>query len=204
MIAYLEGRLTEVWGNTCLLVTPGGVGYAVSVPSHTLATLPPRGEQLALYTSLSVREDALELFGFATFDERQTFDVLVSISKVGARTALSILSIFRPDDLRRIVLEDDATVLTQVSGIGNKTAQHVFLELKYKLKTDNSPQLSVLAGSTGKAGSLYRDVVAGLGNLGYTEGECAQIVKKILHEEPDLDVSGALRAALKTLAKGKV
>ena len=204
MIAYLEGRLTEVWGNTCLLVTPGGVGYAVFVPSHTLATLPPRGEQLALYTSLSVREDALELFGFSTFDERQTFDVLVSISKVGARTALAILSIFRPDDLRRIVLEDDATVLTQVSGIGNKTAQHVFLELKYKLKTDNAPQLSVLSGSTGKAGSLYRDVVAGLGNLGYTEGECAQIVKKILHEEPDLDVSGALRSALKALAKGKV
>ena len=204
MIAYLEGRLAEVWGNTCLLVTKGGVGYAVSVPSHTLAALPHRGEQMALFTSLSVREDALELFGFGTFDERQTFDVLVSISKVGARTALAILSIFRPDDLRRIVLEDDATVLTQVPGIGNKTAQHVFLELKFKLKTDDTPQLSVLSSSAGKAGSLYRDVVDGLGNLGYSEGECAHIVKKVLHEEPDLDVSGALRAALKALAKGNV
>ena len=102
MIAYLEGRLAEIWGNACLLVTEGGVGYEVALPAHTLAALPGRGEHLTLYTSLAVREDALELFGFATFEERQTFEVLVSISKVGARTALGILSIFRPDDLRRV------------------------------------------------------------------------------------------------------
>jgi len=120
MIAYLEGRLAEIWGNACLVVTQGGVGYEVALPAHTLAALPGRGEPLVLYTSLAVREDALELFGFATFEERQTFEVLVSISKVGARTALGILSIFRPDDLRRVVLEDDVLALTRVSGIGQK------------------------------------------------------------------------------------
>lgn len=169
---------------------------------HTLAALPDRGEQLALYTSLAVREDALELFGFASFEERQTFEVLVSISKVGARTALAILSIFRPDDLRRLVLEDDVLALTRVSGIGKKTAQHVFLELKYKLKVEDVPQAAVLAAS-GRPGSVFRDVLDGLANLGYAEEECAPLVKKILHEEPDLDVTGALRAALKALAKGR-
>lgn len=202
MIAYLEGRLAETWGNACLIVTEGGVGYEVALPAHTLAALPGRGEQLALYTSLAVREDALELFGFASFEERQTFEVLVSISKVGARTALAILSIFRPDDLRRLVLEDDVLALTRVSGIGKKTAQHVFLELKYKLKVEDVPQAAVLAAS-GRPGSVFRDVLDGLANLGYAEDECAPLVKKILHEEPDLDVTGALRAALKALAKGR-
>ncbi|MDO5484639.1 MAG: Holliday junction branch migration protein RuvA, partial [Desulfovibrionaceae bacterium] len=140
MIAYLEGRLAEIWGNRCLVITEGGVGYEVALPAHTLASLPARGRTVAFYTSLVVREDAQELYGFATFEERQTFEVLVSISKVGARTAIAILSIFRPDDLRRLVLEDDVLALTRVSGIGKKTAQHVFLELKYKLKVDDAPQ----------------------------------------------------------------
>ena len=204
MIAYVEGRLAQVWGNTALVVTQGGVGYAVGLPAHTLASLPGRGEAVAFYTSLAVREDAVELFGFASFEERQTFEVLVSISKVGARTALGILSIFRPDDLRRLVLEDDVLALTRVSGIGKKTAEHIFLELKYKLKVDDAPQAAALVGSGVRPGSVFRDVLDGLGNLGYSEDACAPMVKKILLEEPDLDVTGALRAALKTLAKGKV
>lgn len=202
MIAYLEGRLKEVWGNNCLIVTQGGVGYAVALPAHTLAALPEKGQTLCIYTSMAVREDAQELFGFATFEERQTFEVLVSISKVGARTALAILSIFRPDDLRRLVLEDDVLALTRVSGIGKKTAQHVFLELKYKLKVEDSPQATPLAGG-GRPGSVYRDVLDGLANLGYAEDECGPVIKKVLHEEPDLDVTGTLRAVLKALAKGR-
>lgn len=202
MIAYLEGRLAETWGNTCLILTAGGVGYEVALPTHTLAALPGKGEPVALFTSLAVREDALELFGFATFEERQTFEVLVSISKVGARTGLAILSVYRPEDLRRLVLEEDVLSLTRVSGIGKKTAQHIFLELKYKLSVDDAPQAAVLA-ATGRPGSVYRDVLAGLANLGYAEEECAPLVKKILHAEPDLDVTGTLRAALKALAKGR-
>lgn len=190
------------WGNTCLILTAGGVGYEVALPTHTLAALPGKGEPVALFTSLAVREDALELFGFATFEERQTFEVLVSISKVGARTGLAILSVYRPEDLRRLVLEEDVLSLTRVSGIGKKTAQHIFLELKYKLSVDDAPQAAVLA-ATGRPGSVYRDVLAGLANLGYAEEECAPLVKKILHAEPDLDVTGTLRAALKALAKGR-
>lgn len=202
MIAYLEGRLGEVWGNACVVITASGVGYEVAVPAHTLAALPRAGGDVAFHTCLCVREDALELYGFATFEERQTFETLLSISKVGARTALGILSTFRPADLRRLVLEDDVLALTQVTGIGKKTAQHIFLELKYKLKTDDAPQGASLAPD-GKPGSVFRDALAGLANLGYSEAECAQVVKNILHEEPDLDVTGALRAALKALAKGK-
>ena len=201
MIAYLEGRLMETWDNSCLLVTAGGVGYAVALPAHTLAALPPKGEPVSLFTSLAVREDALELYGFSSFEERQTFDVLVSISKVGARTALGILSVFRPDDLRRIVLEEDVLALTRVSGIGKKTAQHVFLELKYKLNLNREQQAAFAA--SGGTGTVFRDVLGGLVNLGYTEEECAPLVRKVLSAEPDLDVTGGLRAALKALVREK-
>ena len=201
MIAYLEGRLTETWDNSCLLVTAGGVGYAVALPAHTLAALPPKGEPVSLFTSLAVREDALELYGFSSFEERQTFDVLVSISKVGARTALGILSVFRPDDLRRIVLEEDVLALTRVSGIGKKTAQHVFLELKYKLNLNREQQAAFAA--SGGTGTVFRDVLGGLVNLGYTEEECAPLVRKVLSAEPDLDVTDGLRAALKALVREK-
>lgn len=201
MIAYVEGHLAAVWGNSCLVVTQGGVGYEVALPGHTASSLPGKGEQVSLYTSLAVREDALELYGFATFEERQTFEVLLSISKVGARTALAILGIYRPDDLRRIVLEDDVQALTRVSGIGKKTAEHVFLELKYKLKAEDAPQAAVLVAA-GKPGSVFCDVLDGLANLGYSRDACAPLVKKLLRDEPDLDVTGALRAALKNLARG--
>ncbi len=200
MIAYIEGRIGELWASSCIVITESGLGYAVSLPNHTLSHLPAKGEWITLYTSMQVREDSQELFGFETWDERQTFEILVSISKVGARTALAILSLYRPDDLRRLVLEDDMVALTRVSGIGKKTGQHIFLELKYKLKVDSMPSL---AGGPPSMGSILRDVLDGLNNLGYAEEETAPLVRNILQEEPDLDISGALRAALKALAQSK-
>ncbi len=197
MIAYVEGRLAQQWGNSCIVMTEGGIGYAISLPNHTLSHLPERGEPAAFYTSFQVREDAQELYGFETWDERQTFEILISISKVGARTALAILSLYRPDDLRRLVFEDDMVALTRVSGIGKKSAQHIFLELKYKLKVEEIPP--ALAGAT-PVGNVFRDVLDGLHNLGYAEEETLPIVKNILQQEPDLDVSSALRSALKSLA----
>ena len=131
MLAYIEGRLLERAETSCVLVTAGGVGYEIFLPEHALASLPAQGGMASFFTSFIVREDAQELFGFPTWDERQTFVLLRGINRVGARTALAILSQYRPDDLRRIVAEDDANALTRVPGIGKKTAQQIFLELKY-------------------------------------------------------------------------
>ena len=187
MIAYIEGRLAEVCANACVVVTEGGVGYEVYLPQQTRLQLPERGGHVRFYICHIVREDAQELFGFETWDERQTFIVLTS------------LSAFRPDDLRRLVLEDDVLALTQVSGIGKKSAQHIFLELKYKLKVEDMPAAASL--QLGVPGSVYRDALTGLEGLGYAEAEAAPVLKNILHEEPDLEVSEALRAALKALAR---
>jgi Holliday junction DNA helicase RuvA len=200
MIAYIEGRLAEVMDDACLLITGGGVGYEVAMPGHFLSRLPARGESVFCYTCTVVREDALELYGFSTWDERQTFITLTSISGIGSKAGLAVLSVFRPDDLRAIIAGDDVTSLTRVPGIGKKKAQQLFLELKYKLKmADGGAALPVMALA---GNGLARDAVAGLMNLGYAEDEAVRTVKHILTKEPDLDVSALLRTALTTLGKG--
>lgn len=199
MIAYIEGRVVECTETSAVVVTVSGVGYEVFLPSHTLATCRSKGNLIHFYISTVVREDAFELFGFELWDERDTFIVLRSINRVGARTALSILSSFRPEDLRKIVQDEDVHALTQVPGIGKKSAQQIFLELKYKM-TEGPVATSGI--SPARSSGPLADAVAGLLNLGYEEKEATHAVK-ISHEgKPDADVGDLLRMALKHLSKG--
>ena len=204
MLAYIEGRLLERAENSCVLVTAGGVGYEIFLPEHALASLPAQGGMASFFTSFIVREDAQELFGFPTWDERQTFVLLRGINRVGARTALAILSQYRPDDLRRIVAEDDANALTRVSGIGKKTAQQIFLELKYKLKPGDGSISFSASSAAAPANTVYRDALTGLANLGYDEDMAGPLLKEALAADPDLSVGEALRAVLKAVGKGKM
>ncbi len=199
MIAYVEGRVAEVTPNACILVTGGGVGYEVFLSAHTLAQLPARGEQTFFYTCTIVREDALELFGFNTWDERETFLTLIDINRVGPRTALSMLGIYRPDDLRAIVLAEDVNALARVPGIGKKTAQQIFLELKFKLKLDGVKPAPGAAPNP--AGGLFKDALAALLNLGYSEDEAAEVIKEALAKDPNIDLSALLRNSLRKLAR---
>lgn len=199
MIAYVEGRVAEQTENSCVVITASGVGYLVHLPGHSMSRLPGRGGAVHFFVYTVVREDALELFGFDSWDERETFEVLTSINRVGARTAMGILSVFRPDDLRRMVIEEDVLSLTRVPGIGKKTGQQIFLELKYKLKGDAPQSASLPQGTPG--GGVLADTVAGLTNLGYDKDEALQAAKKVLAAEPDLDVGEALRATLKSLMR---
>lgn len=195
MIAYLEGRLVQSWGNFCILVTGGGVGYQLALPEHAFASLPARGEAVAFYTYLNVREDAQELFGFATFEERETFAILRGISKVGPRTALAILSHLRPEELAQVIETEDQAALARISGIGPKTAQHILLELRYKFKGRRKS----LPRAAQPQSSALMDVLAAMANLGYAEGECGPFVRELFRAEPDLDVASAIRKALAAL-----
>ncbi len=199
MIAYIEGRLLEKTAQSIILATRTGVGYEIFIPQGL--PLPHHGEELALYTAFVVREDAQELFGFSTFEERETFKMLTTINRVGARTALSILSVYKPDDLRRIVAQDDVIALTKVSGIGKQTGQKIFLELKYKYKSE--PQLANFSLSEPNQNSTFNDALTGLLNLGYDQQTASEVVNEVLQKEPDLSVGEALRSALKLMAKKK-
>lgn len=202
MIAYITGLLLETFGHCCIVLTDGGIGYRVSLPRHTLDALPPKGDRVAFYTSMLVREDAQELYGFESFEERQTFEILRGINKIGPKAALSVLSAYRPDDLCEIVRREDLNALKKISGIGAKTAQRLLLELQDKMKT-MGPHTGSSAGSRLAAPSAQLDVMAALANLGYSEAECHAVVAAMFKAEPDLDVGSGIRMALKELAQGK-
>lgn len=135
MIALLEGKVAEKAVGR-VVVSVGGVGYDVQVPSTTLAKLPAVGRTALLHTRMVVRDDAITLFGFGTTDERELFDLLVTVTGVGPKVALSFLSVLSPDALRRAVRSGDVAALTIVPGVGRKVAQRVVLDLKDKLGGD--------------------------------------------------------------------
>ncbi|MBU1001702.1 MAG: Holliday junction branch migration protein RuvA [Proteobacteria bacterium] len=202
MIAFLAGTVAVRTEGGCVLLTPGGVGYEVGMVQAVAAALPKVGGEVELFVQTIVREDAIELYGFLTWDERELFATLLSINKLGPKTALSILAVFTPDDLRRLVLSDDYTRLIQVPGIGKKSAQRIFIDLKFKLEGQGISGLEPFAPSLdGGAGSAFRDALMGLCNLGYDEGEAKTVLEKVFSDQPDLDVGSALREALKLIAK---
>ncbi|WP_029894103.1 Holliday junction branch migration protein RuvA [Desulfohalovibrio reitneri] len=200
MIAYLSGEVAHRGERSCVLLTPGGVGYEVHLAGRSLSSLPSSGEQAAFHTWLVVREDALDLYGFESATERSVFGLLISISKLGPRKAQALLDAYDPAELHRIAVEEDLTALTKVSGIGRKTGQQILLELQFKLKAEG---FGAKPSAEKPEGTVFSDAVSGLVNLGYGEDEAAEAVRAVLAEEGDLDVAGALRAALKALAREK-
>jgi Holliday junction DNA helicase RuvA len=198
MIAYVHGTLLSKQEKSCVVLTPGGVGYELAISVKLAASLPPPGEKIELYVQTIVREDAIDLYGFPTQEERSTFAALIDIDRLGPKTALTILSMYSPDELLTIAVTGDPSALERVSGIGKKSAQRIFLELKYRFEGKAAPL--TLAGA-GKPAGVFLDALAGLVNLGYKDPEARAALNTVLEAEPDLDVAGALRKALKFLAK---
>ncbi len=200
MIAYLHGILMARTETGCVVLTSGGVGYTLGLTVSAAATLPKIGEDVAFYVHTIVREDAIDLYGFPALEDKEVFALLLSINKLGPKTVLAILSVFSPEALQRLILTDDYTPLTQVPGIGKKSAQRIFLDMKFKL--ENAGELSLGVTSQGlMAGGIFRDALAGLVNLGYDEANARQVLETVFEAEPDLDVSEALRESLKHMAK---
>ena len=174
-----------------VLVDVGGVAYEVDVPMSTFFNLPATGEKVVLVTHLVVREDAHVLYGFATEDERGAFRLLIRISGVGARTALSLLSGLSVAELRQAVLMQEPGRLTRVPGIGKKTAERLLLELKGKIAEP-------LPGAGRDAPSASNDVLNALLGLGYSEKEALAATKSL---PAGVAVAEGIRLALKGLSK---
>ncbi len=203
MISYIEGRLLDMTGKGCVVLTPGGVGYELALPSSALMALPQKGGEVALFTHMIVREDAHDLYGFATKDDRDLFRLLIGIEKLGPKKALSILSHFSPEHLRELVLREDADMLATVPGIGPKSAREIMWKLRDKVAgIKTGPTLSGAAQAEAPRGE-YFDALAGMKALGYTEDEARPMVKEIFEAEPDIDASSAIRVALKKIAAAK-
>jgi len=189
MIGRLTGVIAEK-SPPLVLIDVNGVGYELDVPMSTFYNLPGLGERTTLLTHFVVREDAQQLFGFLTHDERSTFRQLVKISGVGPRTALSILSGLSVAELAGAVSRQESGRLVKVPGIGKKTAERLLLELKGKLGADLG--LPAAAAAT----DAQTDIVQALVALGYNEREAGAALKAL---PADVAVSDGIKLALKAL-----
>lgn len=191
MIGRISGRLIERHPPQ-VLVDVHGVGYEIDVPMSTFYQLPANGSEVTLYTHLIVREDAHQLYGFASAQERHVFRQLLKISGVGARTALSVLSGMSVSDLREAVSAQDSGRLTRIPGIGKKTAERLLLELKDKLDV-----IVVSAAATAAAGAAS-DILNALLALGYHDKEAQWAIRQL---PGNVTVTEGIRQALKLLSK---
>ncbi|WP_054953622.1 Holliday junction branch migration protein RuvA [Flaviflexus massiliensis] len=191
MISLLRGTVVALSASSATIEV-GGIGFKVLATATTLSELRVGQEDL-LHTSLIVREDSLTLYGFADEDERDTFDILISLTGVGPKIGLAVLSVHTPDILRSIVEREDIPGLVQVPGIGRKGAQRILLELGTKLGPARS-QVEVATPA-----SVAGDVVAALVGLGWSEDAAGKAVLAVEEEHGSMPVSNMLRLALQKL-----
>ena len=207
MFYYINGLLTHLESNTAVLDV-GGVGYKLTVSGTTYDAMPPRSHSnpptVKLFTYLAIREDDMELFGFATQTELATFKMLISVSGVGPKAAMSILSFLTPEKFALAVCTDDKKTISKANGIGPKTAARIVLELKDKLlkesggelPTVQAPMSSVSAG--GNRGKLSEAVDA-LVVLGYSRAEALNALKDV--DTASMELEEIIRVSLKKLMK---
>ncbi|WP_294472328.1 Holliday junction branch migration protein RuvA [uncultured Ruminococcus sp.] len=198
MIYSVRGKLIHTDGEMAV-VECGGVGYACKTTFYTLQKIAGESEVM-LYTYLAVRENDVDLFGFSTTEELRCFKMLITVSGVGPKAALSILSSNSPSQFALTVATGDYKSLTKCKGIGAKTAQRIVLELKDKIAKENT--ISVRGGDTVSAapvmGGALQEAVTALIVLGYSEGEAAQA---LAGADPNATVEELIKKALIALAK---
>lgn len=191
MISRLRGIVLEK--NPPLVVLDiQGVGYEAHVSMQTFYTLPAVGEEVQLYTQLVVREDAHLLFGFSSREERETFQALVKVSGIGAKSALGILSALTSDELAMAIANEDIKRLTAAPGIGKKTAERLVLELRGKLVGNNHNDSLLIPA----VNSQHDDIINTLIALGYSDKEARSACKNL---PEGTDISEGVRLALKNM-----
>lgn len=190
MIVRLRGKLIEKQP-TRVVIECAGVGYEALVSTRCCETLPPVGSEATLLTHLVTREDAQTLFGFSGEAEKADFLALLKVPGVGAKTALSTLSILSHEELSAAVEQGDAKALARAPGVGAKTAARMLAELKGRIASDAA---SASGEAPGPAGGNRASIIAALVSLGYREKEAYDAAKKI---DPSLDVAEGIRQALR-------
>lgn len=202
MIGYVKGVVTHLFNDSCF-VDVNGVGYRVYIPTSTRAQL-LEGDRVTLFTYTNVREDAIQLYGFFTPEEYDLFILLISVSGIGPKVGLGILSGMTPEAFKLAVVNGQVQTLTKLPGIGKKSAERLVLELKDKLvkmtsiKVDTAAAIQPISSAqTGLAGEAIDALVA----LGYSQNEVSAIVDGL--NDGQLDAAALIKAALKELGKGR-
>jgi Holliday junction DNA helicase RuvA len=186
MISQLKGTILKK-SPTEIVIDVHGVGYLINIPVSTSEKVPGVGDETMLLTHLHVREDAMILFGFATEAEREIFHLLISISGIGPKIALAILSGISPENLREAIQAGSVEAFTSISGVGRKTAERIILELRSKFGKIEFPT-SVDTPSSHQL-KLRSEAIIALMSLGYNRASAEQVIRAVLSETPDKDLS---------------
>lgn len=193
MIHYIRGKLTEILPGLAVIEN-NGIGYEVFVPENSSVYLAKPGDEIRLYTAMIVREDDISLYGFSEKDSLSMFGKLMTVSGVGAKAALSVLSAMPFSELNRAIAFEDVAKLTTAKGIGKKTAQRIVLDLKDKIGSfDSAADFGV--GGDVVFGTAKEEAVAALVTLGYSKSEATMAMIGIT--EPDLTAEDYIKKALK-------
>ena len=206
MIAHLSGTLLAKHA-TSVIVDVGGVGYEVTIPVTTFYDLGEAGEPVRLRIHTHVREDALQLFGFRTERERELFTLLISVSGIGPKSAVAMLSGMSADEIVTAIRQNNYARLTSIPGVGRKTAERLVIELRDKMAALSSPALDeqIAAGGPTAAQSedaLREDTLAALLQLGFPKPAAEKAITNAAQEGGDLSVETLLRRSLRQLSKG--
>ena len=199
MIAFLRGRVLEKQPNR-IIIDVQGVGYELHVPLSTYYEVGDEGAEVGVRVYTHVREDALQLYGFLTDLERQLFERLISISGIGPRLAIAVLSGVDSRDLVTAVQRGDVARLTAIPGIGKKTAERIVLELRDRLSQLSVPVAEAAPAASG-ADRLRSDLISALQNLGYHRPQAEKAVESTLSSTPDATFEDALKQVLRELMR---
>ena len=201
MIYCLTGTLIEKSLDNVVIAVQG-VGFSLAVPSTVQGVLPAPGEKCTLYTYLSVKEDALDLYGFADKAEQKAFKTLISVSGVGPKAGLAILSVLTPQKIALAVTTGDYKSFTAANGVGPKVAQRIVLELKGKFSNDDVAGVTMAdVGRTAVSTGSVSQAISALIALGYNQSQAALAISKL---DPEQDVQALIKQALRLLAGGKI
>ncbi len=196
MYAYINGKIADKMNNY-VIIDNGGIGYKIFMSPSVIEKLPDVGENLKVYTYYYVREDNIALYGFRSNEELRMFELLLSVSGIGAKSALQILSSITPSSFALAVISNDVSKIVKIPGIGNKTAARIILELKDKLKTEQEVCQNEKISKVIDLEEKDTEAITALQVLGYTRKEISKTLEKI--DTQNLTVEEIIKKALATL-----
>lgn len=199
MFAYIKGKL-ESKLNNYIVIDVGGIGYKVFMSENSMKKIGELGTTIKVYTYVKVREDDISIYGFSSAEELRMFELLISVSGIGAKSAITILSNIEPSSFALAVVSDDVSVLKKLPGIGTKSAQRIILELKDKLKSINIEESDINESAViTNNNENIEDMISALQVLGYTRKDIEKIIPKL--DDNNHDLEDLIKNALNLLSK---
>ena len=202
MIGFLKGTIDSIYDDR-IIIDVNGIGFNVFMPASQREVLDPRGSEIKVYTYMSVREDAMQLYGFTTADSLELFKMLIQVNGIGPKGALALLSAMSTDELKFAIMSGDAKTISKAPGIGAKTAQRLIIDLKDKVSVrDMLDNYSVnsLSPDTSELSSARSEAIEALTALGYSSAEALRAVKQS-GADADADTETIIKLAFKQIAR---